>query len=129
MFGDGGIIALGANCFNMAFVSPFAGYYIYRAISYKASLNSNRRMIAAGLAGYFALTLAALCAGIELGLQPWLYPSSSGQAIYFPYGFKVTLQVILGSHLLVVGWVEAIITGLVIKYLQKDYPKLFSEVG
>jgi len=28
LFGDGGITAIGANCFNMAFVLPFAGYYI-----------------------------------------------------------------------------------------------------
>src|SRR5574344_2447309 len=27
-FGDGGILAFGANCFNMAFVLPFVGYGI-----------------------------------------------------------------------------------------------------
>ncbi|HEY5575813.1 MAG TPA: energy-coupling factor ABC transporter permease, partial [Clostridiaceae bacterium] len=32
-FGDGGILAFGANCFNMAFIMPFTGYYIYRFIS------------------------------------------------------------------------------------------------
>lgn len=30
LFGDGGILAFGANCFNMAFVLPFVGYAIYR---------------------------------------------------------------------------------------------------
>lgn len=29
LFGDGGILAFGANCFNMAFVIPFMGYFIY----------------------------------------------------------------------------------------------------
>jgi len=28
LFGDGGITAIGANCFNMAFVQVFAGYYL-----------------------------------------------------------------------------------------------------
>ena len=28
-FGDGGILAFGANCFNMAFVLPFSGYAVY----------------------------------------------------------------------------------------------------
>ena len=28
-FGDGGILALGANCFNMAFLLPFSGYAVY----------------------------------------------------------------------------------------------------
>ncbi|MBU4252584.1 MAG: cobalt transporter CbiM [Candidatus Omnitrophica bacterium] len=127
LFGDGGITTLGANCFNMAFILPFTGYYLYRAISYKAPLNSKRRVIAAGLAGYFALTLAALFTGIELGVQPLLHPLSSGRAFYFPYGLKVSLPVMLGGHLLAIGWLEAIITGLVIKYLQKYSPKLFAE--
>ncbi len=30
LFGDGGITALGANCFNLAFVLPFAGCFIRR---------------------------------------------------------------------------------------------------
>ncbi len=127
LFGDGGITAIGANCFNMAFILPFAGYYIYRAISYKAALNSKRRVIAAGVAGYLAVTLAALFAGIQLGAQSLLHRSSAGQNFYFPYGFKTSLQVMLGGHLLVIGWVEAIMTGLVIKYLQKYSSKLFAE--
>ena len=28
LFGDGGVLAFGANCFNMAFVLPFFGYYL-----------------------------------------------------------------------------------------------------
>lgn len=129
LFGDGGITAIGANCFNMAFILPFAGYYIYKAISYKALLNSKRRIIAAGVAGYLALTLAALFTGIELGLQTLLHPSLGGQALYFPYGLKVALQAMLGGHLLAIGWVEAVMTGLVVKYLQKYSPKLFAESG
>src|SRR3954467_2172010 len=29
-FGDGGILAIGANCFNMAVVIPYLSYYTYR---------------------------------------------------------------------------------------------------
>lgn len=32
MFGDGGILSFGANCFNMAFVLPFLGYFVYKFI-------------------------------------------------------------------------------------------------
>ena len=28
LFGDGGILTFGANCFNMAFILPFLGYFI-----------------------------------------------------------------------------------------------------
>ena len=70
LFGDGGVTAIGANCFNMAFVLPFAGYYVYKIISYKSTINSKRRVIAAGVAAYLGINIAALCAGIEFGLQP-----------------------------------------------------------
>ena len=33
LFGDGGITAIGANCFNMAVVMPFVGFYLYRLIA------------------------------------------------------------------------------------------------
>ncbi|MCX5699197.1 MAG: cobalt transporter CbiM [Candidatus Omnitrophica bacterium] len=125
LFGDGGITAIGANCFNMAFVLPFAGYYIYKAVSYKAPVNSPRRIFAAGLAGYIGINLAAFLAGVEFGLQPLLHHTASGQALYCPYGLNVALPVMLGEHLLIFGWVEAIVTALAIKYLQKQSIGLF----
>jgi len=124
LFGDGGITALGANCFNMAFVMPFAGYYIYKAISHKVPVNSKRRVLAAGIAGYLALNIAAGLTGLEFGLQPILHHTPNGQALYCPYGINVALPVMLGEHLLIFGWVEAMITALVIKYLQKSSPEL-----
>jgi cobalt/nickel transport system permease protein len=127
LFGDGGITALGANCFNMAFVIPFVGYYVYRTISYKSLVISNRRVIAAGVAGYVGINVAALMAGIELGLQPLLHHTASGQALYCPYGLKVAVPAMLGGHLLIFGWVEAIVTALVVKYLQKQSPELLEE--
>jgi len=127
LFGDGGITAIGANCFNMAFVLPFVGYYIYKAISYKAPAGANRRVIAAGVAGYIGINLAALCAGIEFGLQPLLHHTASGQALYCPYGLKVAVIAMASEHLLIFGWVEAIVTALVIKYLLKTSPELIGE--
>jgi len=127
LFGDGGITTLGANCFNMAFILPFSGYYIYKAISCKALLSSKRIVIAAGVAGYLAVTLAAVFVGIELGLQLLLHRASHGQSTYFPYGLKVTLPVMIEGHLFAIGWLEALMTGLVIKYLQKYSPEFLSK--
>ena len=124
LFGDGGITAIGANCFNMAFVLPFAGYYLYKGISYNSPLSSKRRVVAAGIAGYLALNLAALFTGIEFGLQPLLHHSANGQALYCPYGLNVAVIAMVGEHLLVFGWVEALVTALVVKYLQKQSPEL-----
>ena len=127
LFGDGGITAIGANCFNMAFVLPFAGYYIYKAISYNAPLDSTRRVIAAGVAGYIGINIAALLAGIEFGLQPLLHHTATGQALYCPYGLNIAVPAMLGEHLLIFGWIEAIVTALVVKYLQKQSPELLEE--
>ena len=124
LFGDGGITAVGANCFNMAFVLPFVGYYTYKAISYNTPAKSNRRVIAAFIAGYAGINAAAFLAGVEFGLQPLLHHSANGQALYCPYGFNVAVTAMAGEHLLIFGWVEAIVTELVIKYLQKQSPEL-----
>ena len=127
LFGDGGITAVGANCFNMAFVLPFAGYYIYKAISYNAPTVSNRRVIAAFIGGYAGINVAAFLAGVEFGLQPLLHHAASGQALYCPYGLNVAVTAMLGEHLLIFGWVEAIVTALVVKYLQKQSPELLQD--
>ena len=120
LFGDGGITAIGANCFNMAFILPFVGYYTYRIISAGCQIESNRRVIAAGIAAYLGINVAALCAGIEFGLQPLFHHTASGQALYCPYGLNVAIPAMLGGHMLVFGWVEVIVTALVVKYLQKQ---------
>lgn len=119
LFGDGGITALGANCFNMAVALPFTGYWAYRAIAAGSALGSKRRVWAAGLGGYVGLCVAALCAGVEFGVQPLLHHTADGQALYCPYGLGVAVPAMLGSHLLVFGWVEAFVTAMVVAYLQR----------
>ena len=127
LFGDGGVTAIGANCFNMAVVMPFAGYGVYRLVGAGASLDSRRRVIAAFVSGYLGINAAALLAGVEFGLQPLLHHTADGQALYCPYGLKVAVAAMAGEHLLVFGWVEAVVTALVIKYLQKQAPELLGQ--
>lgn len=43
LFGDGGVLAFGANSFNMAIVMPLTGYAVYRAVAGNSSLVSRRR--------------------------------------------------------------------------------------
>lgn len=120
LFGDGGITAIGANCFNMAFILPLVGYFTYKFISFRAPQHSRRRIIAAGVAGYVGLNAAALCSGIEFGLQPLLHHTSSGQALYCPYGLNVSIPAMMLEHLLIFGWIEAVVTALVFAYIQKQ---------
>ena len=127
LFGDGGITAIGANCFNMAFVLPFTAYYIYKALSYRSSADSWWRPVASGIAGYIGINLAALCAGTEFGVQPMLFHTAAGQALYCPYSLNVAVPAMLGGHMMIFGWVEAIVTGLVVAYLQKQNPEMLKE--
>lgn len=126
LFGDGGITAIGANCFNMAFVEVFVGYGIYRMISIASPVTSVRRVIAAGAAGYVALNIAAVSTAIMFGIQPLLHKTASGESLYCPYGLNVAIPMMLGEHLIVFGWVEAIVTALVVKYLQQQDPSLLA---
>jgi cobalt/nickel transport system permease protein len=125
LFGDGGITALAVNSFNMAFVLPFAGYGVYRLIGGRSPATSSRRVIAAGFAGYAGLVCASLFAGIELGIQPILHHTAAGQPLYCPFGLSVTVPAMVGGHALVFGWVEFIVTAVVVKFLQKQDPSLF----
>jgi len=127
LFGDGGITTFGANCFNMAFVLPFVGYYIYKVISGNAPVGSNKRVIAAGIGSYIGINVAALLAGVEFGIQPLLHKTAEGQALYCPYGLGVAVPSMLMGHLLVFGLVEAVVTALVVKYVQTQSPELLGE--
>src|SRR5262249_27022182 len=105
-FGDGGILAFGANCFDMAFVLPVVGYAVYRLLSRGRSLTDPRRALAAGVGGYVGLNAAALCAAILLGLQPLLFTAKDGTPLYAPFHLSQTIPAMLLAHLLVAGFVE-----------------------
>ncbi len=66
LFGDGGILSFGANCFNMAFVLPFVAAIVFRALSSRLHDKSWGTSVSAIVSGWIGLCVAALCAAIEL---------------------------------------------------------------
>ena len=124
LFGDGGITAIGANCFNMGVIGGLAGYGIYRLVAAGSDVKSKRRWIAAAVAAYFSLSISALIAGIEFGIQPIVEKSASGQPLYSPFPLSVAVPAMLGEHMVVFSIVEAVVTALVIKYFQKNNPEM-----
>jgi cobalt/nickel transport system permease protein len=126
LFGDGGILALGANCFNMAFVIPFTSYYIYRFIK-GSSTGEKRDYGAAFAAGYISLNLSALCAALEFGIQPLLFKDAVGMPLYCPYSFKAALPAMLIPHLLIAGFIEGAVTAGVLAYVKKVSPGIVKE--
>lgn len=118
LFGDGGIWTFTANCFNMALVLPFIAYGVYRLISGKRELNAKRRWVGAAVGAYLGINAAALCAGVELGLQPILFHTANGVPLYCPYPLSVAVPAMLFAHLVLAGPLEAVVTALVVRYLQ-----------
>jgi cobalt/nickel transport system permease protein len=128
-FGDGGILTLGANIFNMAIVMSFSGFIVYRWLGGTSPILSRRRMIAGAVAGYLAINAAALLTAIELGIQPLLFHDAAGHPLYFPYGLAVSIPAMLIGHLTIAGAVEAIVTGLILAWLQRSNPQLLEKFG
>lgn len=119
LFGDGGILSLGVNVFNMAIVLPFVAYGIYRLLARGSSLTSRRRWVAAAVGGYVGLTAAAVACGIELGIQPIFFHDASGSPLYSPYHLWQAVPAMLLAHLTVAGFVEGAMSGGVVAYLQR----------
>ncbi len=122
-FGDGGITAIGANCFNMAVMLPLSGYAVYRLVAGRSGALSSRRVIAAAIGAYVGITVAALLVALQLGIQPRLW-STNGVPDYSPYGFSSAIPAMLVAHMLGASFVEAAVTALGLAYLQKTYPEL-----
>ena len=128
MFGDGGITAIAANCFNMGVVIPFVGYYVYKLVSGDTEIASSRRIIASAIAGWASLSLAAACVGIEFGIQPILHHDANGLPLYMPYPLSVTVPAMVLEHALGFSILEALITALIFAYIQRtDTTVLYGE--
>ena len=129
LFGDGGITAIAANCFNMAFIMPMTGYLVYRVIGKGAALTSRRRWVAGAVGGYIGINAAALTTAVMFGLQPVLAKGADGRPLYFPYPLEVAVPVMAAQHLLLFGFIEALVTALLIIYFQRSDPSMLKMTG
>ena len=111
LFADGGLMALGANVWNMAFYGCFVGALIWRAFMRKGI--TRKKIIAASLLGYvltlqlgaFSVTLETLASGIT------------------ELPFTAFLAVMQPIHL-AIGLVEGAVTAAVLVFLQEARPSL-----
>lgn len=122
LFGDGGVLAYGANVVNMAILMPFVGYAGYRLIAGRSALTATRRVVAAGLAGFVGINAAGLATAIELGIQPDLFHTAAGAPLYSPYHLSQSIPAIALAHVIVAGPVEAVLTAGVFGYLVRANP-------
>jgi cobalt/nickel transport system permease protein len=94
-FSDGGILALGANILNMAFIGSFLSYYVYKAFS-----NENQHF-GIFIACFFSVMAASFVCLIELKL--------SGSIV-----FSTAFKNIMGLHF-GISCLEALITVTLLK--------------
>lgn len=104
VFGDGGVIVLGANLWNMAVVEVYVGYAIYRLLAPYSDVS------AAFVAGWLAATAGAVSAALQLGV------SSA-----FGYHLLTVAAIMGGSHLLL-GLIEGAITAVVYRQVVAARP-------
>ncbi len=119
VFGDGGVTAIGANCFNMAVVMPFVSYWVFK-LSKGNSTGKGRLYISAFLSGYAGLVAAAVLTGIEFGIQPMIAAAPDGSPLYAPYPLSIALPAMAIGHMLFLGPVEGLITMLLAGYFFED---------
>lgn len=130
VLGDGGVTAIGANCFNVAFVGAATTWGVYTALlAAGAALRPtarredgpplSARLVAGGVAAYVAVNLGALAAALELGIQPLLTATADGGPAYFPFPLRIAVPAILLPHLTAVGALEAAATVLVLTVLHR----------
>ena len=81
------------------------------------------------IGGYVGLNAAAIATGFELGIQPLIAHDAAGHALNAPYPLSAAVPAMAIPHLLVIGFVEAIVTGMVVAYLQKADPGLIYGAG
>jgi cobalt/nickel transport system permease protein len=112
VFADGGLLALGANVFNMGIVGGVGGYALYRAAA-RLGGGDRGRLGASAFAAWGSIVLAAVLVAGELTL--------SGVAAW-----AVVLPAMAGVHMLI-GVGEALITALVVLALLRTRPELLDD--
>ena len=100
IFQDGGLLALGANIFNMGIVASFSGYYIYRLVTWLLGSSRKSMLVGGFAAAWGSVFLASIFCAIELAV--------SGAS-----PIRVVLPAMAGFHALI-GIGEGLITGAVL---------------
>ena len=110
LFQDGGLLALGANIFNMGIIGTLGGTLVARAFAITLGGGRSARIAAAGVAGWLSVMAGAGVTTLQLGL--------SGTT-----DISVGLPAMLGVHALI-GVGEALITVAALTFIATTAPDL-----
>ena len=110
-FADGGLLALGANCWNMAFYGCFVGYYIFWRPILRGRLFSGMGTAAAGRMKIILASILGCVLTLQLGAFSVVLETTVSGITELPFGAFCGMM--LPIHL-AIGLVEGLITAAVL---------------
>ena len=125
-FADGGLLALGANCWNMAFYGCFVGYYLIWRPIMRGKLFS---VLGTKAAGRIRIILAAVLGCVltlQLGAFSVVLETSVSGITELP--FAAFVGIMQPIHL-AIGLVEGLITSAVLLFVYETRPELLMDVN
>ena len=124
-FADGGLLALGANCWNMAFYGCFVGYYILWRPILRSRLFSGMGAKAAGRMKIALASILGCVLTLQLGALSVVLETTVSGITELPFG--AFCGIMLPIHL-AIGLVEGLITTAVLLFVYEARPELLMEV-
>jgi len=116
-FADGGLLALGANIFNLGFCTCFVAYpLLYRPWMARAGANPSRARVA-------LITVLAAVLGLQLGALGVVAQTQLSDISSLPLG---TFLVLMQAIHLAIGLVEGFATAALILFVRQARPDLFA---
>ena len=124
-FADGGLLALGANCWNMAFYGCFVGYYllwrpIMRSKAFKGLGSKGEGRMKIILASILGCVIT-----LQLGAFSVVLETTVSGVTELPFGAFVG---IMQPIHLAIGLVEGLITSAVLLFVYESRPELLMDV-
>jgi cobalt/nickel transport system permease protein len=96
VFQDGGLLALGANIFNMGVIGTLGGYAVYASLARVFGHGDRGRIAAVGIAAWVSVVAGAVAMSLELAISGTI-------------ALGIVLPVMVGVHVLI-GIGEALIS-------------------
>lgn len=112
LFGEGGITSFPINSLAISFLGSLSAYLTFRILK-----NFLKEEVSCFLSGWVSINLSALVVALILGLVPVIAHDNSGNPLYFPFSWDITIPALMLPHFLV-GIVEGLYTASVYKILK-----------
>lgn len=124
-FADGGLLALGANCWNMAFYGCFVGYYLLWRPIQRSKLFGNLNAKTAGRIKIILASILGCVITLQLGAFSVVLETSISGITELPFG---TFVGIMQPIHLAIGLIEGLITCAVLLFVYETRPELIMDV-